>query len=296
MESKHPAIEIQSLSKTFPGGKKALKKISLQVQEGEMVALIGASGSGKSTLIRHVGGLIQGDKEQSGSVIRVQGQTVQESGKIRSNISSIRKDIGVTFQQFNLVPRMRVLTNVLVGLLGSIPWWRGTFSMFTSEQKMEAMRALDRVGIADTAKQRAENLSGGQQQRAAIARTLVQKAKVILADEPIASLDPGSAKRVMEILDRINREDGITIMVSLHQVEYARRYCQRTIAMCDGEIAFDGPSKELDLDLLRKIYGEASEELILPDAADGEILTPEHLHPIDTCIFPEHVPQLKKAA
>lgn len=271
----HPAIEVERLSKTFPPGKKALKEISLQVQEGEMVALIGASGSGKSTLIRHVGGLIEGDKGKNGSIIRVQGQTVQEDGKIKSNVSSIRKDIGVTFQQFNLVPRMRVLTNVMVGLLGSLPWWRGTFGIFTNEQKMKAMQALDRVGIADTARQRAENLSGGQQQRAAIARTLVQKARVILADEPIASLDPGSAKRVMEILSRINREDGITILVSLHQVEYARRYCERTVAMRDGEIAFDGPSRELNLDLLREIYGEASEELILPDAADGEILPSE---------------------
>lgn len=275
MVEMNPAIEVHSLSKTFPGGNKALRSVSLNVYAGEMVALIGASGSGKSTLIRHVAGLIQGDRIKAGSVIKVQGQTVQASGRIRRNIASIRKDIGVTFQQFNLVSRMKVLKNVLAGLLGSVPRWRGTLGIFTQEEKVKAMQALERVGIAETARQRAANLSGGQQQRAAIARTLVQGAKVILADEPIASLDPGSAKRVMEILSRINREDGITVLVSLHQVEYARRYCKRTIAMRDGKIAFDGPSLELNLDMLRAIYGEASEELILPDAADGEILVPD---------------------
>ncbi len=272
MAQMNPAIEVQALSKTFPGGKKALRRVSLDVYAGEMVALIGASGSGKSTLIRHVAGLVQGDRVKNGGVVKVQGQTVQASGRIRNNVTSIRRNIGVTFQQFNLVSRMKVLKNVLAGLLGTVPRWRGTLGLFTKEEKLQAMHALHRVGIADTARQRAANLSGGQQQRAAIARTLVQGAKIILADEPIASLDPGSAKRVMEILSRINREDGITVLVSLHQVEYARRYCKRTVAMRDGVIAFDGPSMELDLDMLRSIYGEASEELVLPDAADGEIL------------------------
>ncbi|MEL6479464.1 MAG: ATP-binding cassette domain-containing protein, partial [Pseudomonadota bacterium] len=146
--------------------------------------------------------------------------------------------------------------------------WRATLGLFTHREKQRAMQALGRVGIAQTARQRASTLSGGQQQRAAIARTLVQGARVILADEPIASLDPASAKRVMGILSEINAEDGITVLVSLHQVEYARRYCPRTIAMRDGEIVFDGPSRELTTDFLREIYGEASEELVLPDAED----------------------------
>jgi phosphonate transport system ATP-binding protein len=140
--------------------------------------------------------------------------------------------------------------------------------MFTRDERIAAMQALARVGIAETARQRASTLSGGQQQRAAIARAMVQGAHIVLADEPIASLDPASAKRVMETLSEINNKDGITVVVSLHQVEYARRYCPRTIALRDGEIAFDGPSVALTHDLLRELYGDASEELVLPDVPE----------------------------
>lgn len=262
------AISIAGLSKTFRGGTRALDRVNLEIGEGEMVALIGASGSGKSTLIRHVSGLISGDRNSGSGRIVVDGQIVQEGGRISRDIASVRTDIGVIFQQFNLVPRLGVLTNVLAGLLGKIPLFRGMFGLFSKAEKQAAMSALDRVGIARTARQRAATLSGGQQQRAAIARTLVQGARVILADEPIASLDPASAKRVMGILSQINSEDGITVLVSLHQVEYARRYCPRTIAMRGGQIVFDGPSRELTTKFLREIYGEASEELVLPDADD----------------------------
>ena len=269
------AIEISRLSKTFRGGTRALDGVSLSVDEGEMVALIGASGSGKSTLIRHIAGLLPADRDGEGGRVAVLGRSVQQGGRIAHNVVATRADVGVIFQQFNLVPRLSVLMNVLAGLLGRVPRWRGSLCYFLREEKLQAMQALDRVGIAKTARQRAATLSGGQQQRAAIARTLVQGAKVILADEPIASLDPASAKRVMETLAEINRTDGITVLVSLHQVEYARRYCPRTIAMRDGRIVFDGPSRELTLAFLREIYGEASEELVLPDASDGEILPPE---------------------
>ena len=269
------AIEISRLSKTFRGGTRALDGVSLSVDEGEMVALIGASGSGKSTLIRHIAGLLPADRDGEGGRVAVLGRNVQQDGRIAHNVVATRADVGVIFQQFNLVPRLSVLMNVLAGLLGRVPRWRGSLCYFRREEKLLAMQALDRVGIAKTARQRAATLSGGQQQRAAIARTLVQGAKVILADEPIASLDPASAKRVMETLAEINRTDGITVLVSLHQVEYARRYCPRTIAMRDGRIVFDGPSRELTLAFLREIYGEASEELVLPDASDGEILPPE---------------------
>ena len=233
-----------------------------------MVALIGASGSGKSTLIRHISGLLAADRGKSGGVIRVLGNDIQNNGKIASDIARTRTLIGVVFQQFNLVPRLSVLTNVLTGLLGRAPRLRTTLGVFTYHEKQQAMLALRRVGIEARARKRAMTLSGGQQQRAAIARTLVQGAKVILADEPIASLDPASAKRVMSILSEVNRHDGITILVSLHQVEYARRYCTRTIAMRDGEIVFDGASQDLTNNFLREIYGEASEELVLPDADD----------------------------
>lgn len=262
------AISVSKLSKTFGAGNRALDDVCLEVAEGEFVALIGASGSGKSTLIRHVSGLIAGDREPGCCTVTVSGAKVQDAGKVSGNIASTRTSVGVVFQQFNLVPRLSVLTNVLAGFLGKVPTWRGMLGLFTAAEKQQAMRALHRVGIAHAARQRAVTLSGGQQQRAAIARTLVQGAKIILADEPIASLDPASAKRVMGILARINEEDGTTILVSLHQVEYARRYCKRTIAMRAGKIVYDGPSHALTTQFLREIYGEASEELVLPDADD----------------------------
>ncbi|MBO9418882.1 phosphonate ABC transporter ATP-binding protein [Labrenzia sp. R4_2] len=262
------AITVKRLSKTFRGGIRALDGVDLTVADGEFVALIGASGSGKSTLIRHISGLVAGDRNSGCCQISINGHPVQDSGAISKNISATRTGIGVVFQQFNLVPRLSVLTNVLAGLLGKVPVWRGLFGFFSSEEKQLAMRALQRVGIETKARQRASTLSGGQQQRAAIARTIVQGAKIILADEPIASLDPASAKRVMGILSRINEEDGTTVVVSLHQVEYARRYCKRTIAMRAGQIVYDGPSHALTTQFLREIYGEASEELVLPDAED----------------------------
>ncbi|MDP2621221.1 MAG: phosphonate ABC transporter ATP-binding protein [Hyphomicrobiales bacterium] len=259
------SITVRNMSKTFGRRKAALHEVSLDIAPGEMVALIGASGSGKSTLIRLIAGLLNGDGIDRGR-IEVDGCCMQQGGRLVRNATALRRDISVVFQQFNLVDRLPVLTNVLVGLLGRIPAFRGTLGLFTRAEKLAAMHALARVGIHETARQRASTLSGGQQQRAAISRALVQEAKVLLADEPIASLDPASAKSVMETLARINQEDGITVLVSLHQVEYARRYCSRTVALRDGSVAYDGPSAALTLDFLRDIYGEASEELILPDA------------------------------
>lgn len=256
------AIEVENLHKTYRG-KKALDGVSVSIEAGEMVALIGASGSGKSTLIRHIAGLVTGDA--NGASIKIDGNIMQHNGRLSGHAQDLRRDIGVVFQQFNLVSRLSVLSNVLIGLLGRVPWWRGTLGMFSKAEKLAAMRALHRVGIHETAKQRASTLSGGQQQRAAIARTLVQQARLVLADEPIASLDPASAKRVMESLATVNGQDGITVVVSLHQVEYARRYCPRTIALSDGKVAFDGPSTELTAAFLKEIYGDASEELILPE-------------------------------
>ena len=261
-------IQVRGLSKTFGNGHRALRSVDLDIRPGEMVALIGASGSGKSTLIRHIGGLIAGDRGEGDGEITVFGNPVQSGGRIAPSVTQVRRHLGVIFQQFNLVPRLSVLNNVLAGRLGRMSRTRGALMMFNRDEKQLAMTALGRVGIEATARQRAATLSGGQQQRAAIARCLVQEARAILADEPIASLDPTSARRVMEILAEINREDGAAVLVSLHQVEYARRYCPRTIAMRDGQIVFDGRSRELTAPFLREIYGEASEELILPDADD----------------------------
>lgn len=254
------AIKINRLSKTF-GAVKALDGLSLQVAAGEMIALIGASGSGKSTLLRNISGIVPGDNSHADGIVEVNGRVIQRGGRLTREARLARGDIGFVFQQFNLVERLSVLSNVLTGNLGRIPRWRGCLGLFRRQEKQRAMETLARVGIAGTAKQRASTLSGGQQQRAAIARTLVQGARVLLADEPIASLDPASSKRVMEILTRINQEDRITVLVSLHQVDYALRYCPRTVALRQGRVIYDGPSAALTPAFLRKLYGAESEDL-----------------------------------
>ena len=265
------AISIRNLSKSF-GKTLALDNICLDIRQGEMVALIGASGSGKSTLIRHICGL---ETAQSGqSTIDILGKPIQRDGRLASRARDMRRNIGVVFQQFNLVGRLSVLSNVLLGNLGRIPIWRGTLGLFTASEKRLAREALARVGIPEVAWQRASTLSGGQQQRAAIARTLVQRSNILIADEPIASLDPSSARRIMEVLAAINRDEKITCVVSLHQVEYARRYCPRTIALRDGQIVFDGPSSELTDQSLMELYGAGSEELLLTDPVAAPVVTP----------------------
>jgi phosphonate transport system ATP-binding protein len=256
-----PALRIQNLSKRFTGGKLALDGISLEIQKGEMVALIGASGSGKSTLLRHVAGLVAGDIKPS-SLVEVAGFCVQRDGRIQRDVRRIRSEVGFVFQQFNLVGRLPVLINVLVGRLHAMPWWRSWTRWFTAEECQAAVQALDRVGIAECHTQRASTLSGGQQQRAAIARTLVQGAKLVLADEPIASLDPEAARKVMEILARINREDGCTVVVSLHQVDMAMRYCPRVIALHQGSVVYDGQASALTPALLRDLYGMQADEIL----------------------------------
>jgi phosphonate transport system ATP-binding protein len=261
-----PAIEIIRASKSFVQGDRVLKDVSLTIGRGEMVALIGASGSGKSTLIRALAGLIPIDRPGTGGGARIVafGETLQEGGRITPAAKRLRSRIAIVFQQFNLVPRLPVLTNVCVGLLGRVPRWRGTLGRFTHAEKQRAMHALTRVGIAEQALKRGSQLSGGQQQRAAIARSLVQGAELLVADEPIASLDPSSARRVMDILAELNRADGIAVLVSLHQVEYALNYCPRTIALRKGEVVYDGPSEALTPEFLGELYGAESEELFLP--------------------------------
>jgi phosphonate transport system ATP-binding protein len=258
----YPAIDVRDLSKSFQPGIRVLQDIALRIAPGEMVALIGASGSGKSTLIRTIAGLVTADR--GAGRVGIHGTPMQEGGRIVPDAARLRSQVGVVFQQFNLVPRLSVLTNACLGFLGQIPAWRGMLAAFSRDEKQCAMQALARVGIAEQALKRGADLSGGQQQRAAIARTLVQGARVIIADEPIASLDPRAARRVMDILAELNRQDGITVLVSLHQVEYALRYCPRTIALRDGRVVFDGPSTALTPAFLSKLYGAESEELFLP--------------------------------
>ena len=262
------ALRIQQLNKHFANGKHALRDIDLTVQAGEMVALIGASGSGKSTLLRHVAGLVVADGD-SPSLIEVDGRCVQQGGRLHRDIRKVRSQVGFVFQQFNLVDRLPVMMNVLVGMLHRTPRWRGWLRLFRPHERALALEALARVGIADCHAQRASTLSGGQQQRAAIARTLVQGAKVVLADEPIASLDPESSRKVMDILARINREDGNTVIVSLHQVDVAIKYCPRVVALHQGRVVYDGPSAALTPTLLRELYGVQADEILgasLPQA------------------------------
>lgn len=262
------AIRIERLTKTFRGGRKALDEVSLRVAPGEMVALIGASGSGKSTLMRHIAGFIASDAQPCD--IDILGRPIQHNGRIVREVRVIRADIGFVFQQFNLVGRLPVITNVLTGLLSRVPLWRSLTGRFTRAERQAALDALHEVGIAELAWQRAATLSGGQQQRAALARALLQGARIVLADEPIASLDPESARKVMDMLARMNRERGLTVLVSLHQVDVAMRYCPRTVALHQGRVVYDGPSAALTPGVLRRLYGVQARELMggVTDAAE----------------------------
>ncbi len=274
------ALRITHLNKHFNDQKPALCDVSLSANQGEMIALIGASGSGKSTLLRHIAGLLTADPVK-GSSIEVAGSVIQKDGQIASDIRVSRAKVGFVFQQFNLVDRLSVMTNVLVGLLHRLPLWRSLLGLFNQAERTLAYQALARVGIQDCHGQRASTLSGGQQQRAAIARTLVQGADLILADEPIASLDPESSRNVMEILARINREDKCTVIVSLHQVEIALKYCPRVVALHQGKIVFDGAAAALTPELLRELYGVQVEELFAPlGATQPASISRPHLNPV----------------
>ncbi len=266
------AISVKELTKSYKTSSVALNGISFEIKSGEMVALIGASGSGKSTLLRLISGLIPANSGTT-SIIEVNGQSIQKNGRIAADIRSSRAQIGLVFQQFNLVNRLTVLTNVLAGMLHRLPLYRTLFGIFKNEEKKLAYEALKRVGIAQCVHQRASTLSGGQQQRAAIARTMVQKAKVVLADEPIASLDPESSRMVMELLSEMNQKDGCTILVSLHQIQVAMKYCKRTIALSHGDIVYDGPTESLTPRLLRELYGVDAEELLREEQVNAEMTT-----------------------
>ncbi len=251
-------LSIRNASRTF-GLRRALDGVSLDVHKGEMIALIGPSGSGKSTLLRSISALQPID----GGDGRIQafGSPVQENGRISGSVGEVRKRIGFIFQQFNLVGRLSLFSNVALGSLGRIDRLRGTLGLWPAETKAAVMAALARVGVADYAGQRANTLSGGQQQRGAIARALVQRAKIVLADEPVASLDPVSARRVMEILRELNRQDGLTVVVTLHQVDYALRYCDRVVALKAGKVVYDGDTEGLDRARLIDIYGPEFEDV-----------------------------------
>lgn len=263
-------IVAENVSKTFPAlahGQqshfKALDRISFSIAAGECVALLGASGSGKSTLIRMMCGLARMD---SGSGhIAIGSKLALQGDRFSDEIAQTRKITGVIFQQFNLVGQLDVLTNVLVGCLHSKTTLDVLFRRFTEAERVKALECLDMVGLGPQAYQRASTLSGGQQQRVAVARALLKGAKVLLADEPVASLDPESARKVMDVLFGLTKELGMTLVVSLHQISIARTYCQRALGMSRGRLVYDGPITDLTEQRLNQLYGADAQELLMSE-------------------------------
>lgn len=250
-----PIVQIAGLRKVFPNGTVALDGIDLTIQRGEFVVLIGLSGSGKSTLLRCINRLVE---PTSGRVVFDGTDVTAANGP---ELRRIRRRIGMIFQQFNLVKRLTVYSNVLAGRLGYRSIWRTFASRPTNDDVARAYENLGRVGILEKAFSRADQLSGGQQQRVGIARALMQAPELMLADEPVASLDPATSHSVMKYLEEINRKDGITVICSLHFLSLARRYGTRVIALKGGRIAFDGLPAEIDERKFKDIYGEDAVEV-----------------------------------
>ena len=246
-------IQFDHVSKVYPNGTVGLDDVNLTIQDGEFVAIIGRSGAGKSTLLRSVNRM---HRITSGT-LTVNGIDVSTlSGK---SLRRFRRGIGMVFQSFNLVTRTTVIKNVLSACVPDMPFWRVLLGAFRREDKMKALESLDKVGILDKAYIRADQLSGGQQQRVALARTLTQDPRIILADEPVAALDPVTARQVMQDFVRINKDMGISILLNIHHVELAIEYADRIIGIRAGRIVYDGPSKQVDQTVLDAIYGEEPE-------------------------------------
>ncbi len=254
-------LVVDGLTKAF-AGIKALDTLSLEVPRGQFVGVIGRSGAGKSTLLRSLNGL----SAPTSGRISWDGQDVTAlSGRA---LRDWRRRCAMIFQQFNLIGRLDVLDNVLMGRLAHAPFWRSTTKMWSRNDKLLGMAALEQMGIGALAAQRADHLSGGQQQRVAICRALLQEPEIILADEPVASLDPRSSKIVMDALQRINKHFGLTVLCNLHSLELARTYCDRLVGMAGGRLVFDGAPEALTDDVARELYGlEAGEAMDSPVGA-----------------------------
>ena len=253
-------LELTNVTRRF-GTNTAVNSVAVSIPQGQMVGVIGRSGAGKSTLLRMINRLID---PSEGSIAYAGKEISTMRGR---ELRQWQRDCAMIFQQFNLVPRLDVLTNVLLGRLNHRNTILNLLNIFSREERAQALIALERLGIEQTALQRAGTLSGGQQQRVAIARALMQSPKVILADEPIASLDPLNAQIVMDSLKDINERDGITVVTNLHTLDTARAYCQRIIGMYQGRVVFDGPSSDLTKDAVKMIYGS------LEDAEISEAIT-----------------------
>lgn len=251
-------IKFDNVSKVYPNGYHALKNISLEIEQGEFVAIIGLSGAGKSTLLRTINRM----HDISDGTLIVNGQEVNQlKGK---ELRKFRRKLGMVFQSFNLVTRTTVIKNVLTSRVPDLPVWKAIIGLYPKKDKIIALEALDKVGILDKAYIRADQLSGGQQQRVALARTLAQNPEIILADEPVAALDPITAGQVMDDFKRINQEMNISVLINIHHVDLALKYCDRVIGIKAGEIVYDGPSSEVDQAVLKEIYGrELSEDEVM---------------------------------
>lgn len=251
-------IKFNNVNKVYPNGFHALKNINLEIEQGEFVAIIGLSGAGKSTLLRTINRM----HDITDGELIVNGENVNDlKGK---SLRKFRRHIGMVFQSFNLVTRTTVINNVLTSRVPDMPFYKSMIGVFSKEDKVIALEALDKVGILDKAYVRADQLSGGQQQRVALARTLAQKPEIILADEPVAALDPITATQVMDDFKRINEEMKISILINIHHVDLALKYATRVIGIKAGEIVYDGPSNMVDSEILKQIYGRelAADELM----------------------------------
>jgi len=256
-------LRIENLTKVFEDGTVALRDVSFTVDEGEFLTVIGLSGSGKSTLLRCINRLIEPTEG------RVLWNDVDVTAAGQTELRRIRRQIGMIFQQFNLVKRSSVLTNVLSGRLGYAHPWLSLVHYFSKEDRQRARAALERVGISEKADNRADQLSGGQQQRVAIARALMQEPKLMLADEPVASLDPVLSHSILQYLELLNRQDGITVICSLHFLDLVHRYATRVIGLKDGELVFDGAPEELTAQRFKEVYGEEAEMVTVGGQATG---------------------------
>ena len=249
-------IEFKNVSKRYPNGFEALKNINLNIEQGEFIAIIGLSGAGKSTLIRTINRM----HDITDGTLVVDGTDVMSlHGKA---LRTFRRHIGMIFQSFNLITRTTVIKNVLTAFVPDLPWWRATSGVFTKDEKIAALESLDKVGILDKAYVRADQLSGGQQQRVALARTLAQNPQIILADEPVASLDPVTAKQVMDDFKRINRDMNITVLINIHHVDLALQYAKRVIGIRAGEIVYDGSAENVTQEVLDAIYQGKEQEAV----------------------------------
>ena len=254
-------IEFINAGKTYPNGTKALANVNLTIEQGEFVAVIGLSGAGKSTLIRLVNKMIP---ITEGS-LKVDGVDVGPfTGK---QLRQFRRKIGMVFQSFNLVYRTSVMNNVLAARVPDMGFWRTLFGMYSKADKLLALEALQKVNVLEKAFSRVDQLSGGQQQRVALARTLAQKPKIILADEPVASLDPITANMIMRDFKRINEHENITIVVNMHHVDLALKFAKRVIGINKGNVVFDGPASKVTETILKDIYGRAinDEDILFKD-------------------------------